>query len=60
MLPDAPAEPLQHPRSDQLLTRFDSASGVYEVVGELQAQYSRDVAGCWLVDGVVPDAPAAA
>eukprot|EP00320_Phaeocystis_rex_P006682 CAMPEP_0119063230 /NCGR_PEP_ID=MMETSP1178-20130426/6623_1 /TAXON_ID=33656 /ORGANISM="unid sp, Strain CCMP2000" /LENGTH=251 /DNA_ID=CAMNT_0007044587 /DNA_START=84 /DNA_END=839 /DNA_ORIENTATION=+ len=59
VLLDKPADRLQHPAAEELLLSFDKEAGAYGVRTELSERYKRreDIAGCWLVDGVVPDRP---
>ena len=56
---DAPPEPLQHPKSADLLvaSSFDAERGTFEPKATLRALYPRGVDGCWMVDGVMPDRP---
>ena len=60
IVPDSPvSERLQHPAAAELLLSLDKETGTYTVRDELAAQYhAESVAGCWLVDGVIPDRPA--
>lgn len=54
-------EPVQHAMVGEMLRpdSFDGARGEYEPNDELRALYPERVQGCWMVDSVVPDSPAA-
>lgn len=54
-------EPVEHAMVGEMLrpASFDGARGAYEPNDELRALYPERVQGCWMVDSVVPDSPAA-
>ena len=54
-LTDILCEPVQHRLVEKLLHSFDARRRGYEPVAELRELYPTGVAGCWLVDSVMPD-----